>query len=73
METLDKMGLAYPWQRMLFGAAFASAVCYHLQPEAVFRKDGKCRPFALTSTEEDATKTPFFLICLAGTSFGIFI
>ena len=73
LEALKDVGLGYPWQRMVFGAAVAGAAVYYAQPEIVFRKDGSCRPCALTSTDSDSTRTPFFLWCLAGSTFGIFV
>ena len=73
-EILRGVGLGYPYQRMIFGAVLASAVAYSMQaPKASFNEDGSMRPWKVTSGQEDATWLPFFLIPLAGSTFGVFV
>ena len=76
LDVLRSLGLGYPYQRMIAGAALAGGVAYALQmPQASFRRqDGGLRPWKLTSGDEDATWLPFFSIPLAGAiALGVFI
>jgi len=75
LEVLRNLGLGYPYQRMIVGAAVAGGVAYALQqPTASFNRDGSLRPWKVTSGEENATWLPFFSIPLAGAvAFGVFI
>lgn len=73
-KGLVSVGLGKPYQRMCFGALLIGGIAYATKkPGMCFDEDGNTRPCKFWSEEPTATTCPFFLLPLAGATFGIFV
>lgn len=68
------LGLQNPYFRSIFFAGTAGLVVYLFKPEIMFTKDGKMRPWIVTTPDDaDATVFPFFGSLLFAGTLGVLI
>lgn len=74
LNGLGAVGLGSPVTRVIVSFGLISGLMYLLQPRYSFDDSGSPRPFALFSSEGDATYLPWFLPgVIVALFFGFFI